>query len=387
MKRLLLHACLLALAACATTSATKTDAKTDGKGAPVMEKMAVSNVLPFDIAACGPRANLDLTSPSQETLLGALLSLDPAFSECFVDPSALDGAALAAGVKLTVGQTVEAEATGTGLTASGKACLVAAMKKLPLKPLAAGATALVAEKPVGPAGKPVKMGINPASDAVGTVRLAQPSFCECYAQVGDKPAPSLTAKLLLSKDKPGEAVMEATEAASVSDCVAAKIKSVKFPAVDATVPYLFLLKNSYANAVTENAQAALQFQQFDGMRAQRTADVLMAAGKSVAAANTYDAVVKQYQKSKSASLIPELKTKCAALLSADDAQAGSIKALVATYDATLALVKDEKAKDAASWGAVEQKLTEQRTGTAAELTRVESQRKAHEGACPKSSTK
>jgi hypothetical protein len=384
MKRLLLNACLLALAACATSSATKTDAKGDAKAAPVMEKMAVSNVLPFDLAACGPRANLDLSSPSQETLLGALLSLDPAFSECFVDPAALDGAAMAAGVKLTVGQTVEAEATGTGLTAAGKACLVAAMKKLPLKPLAAGATALVAEKPVAPAGKPVKMGINSASDAVGTVRLAQPSFCECYAEVGDKPAPTLVAKLLLSADKPAEALLEATEAASVSACVSTKFKSVKFPAVNATVPYMFLLKNSYATAVTEDAQPALKFQQFDGMRAQRTADVLMAAGKSVAAANIYDAVVKQYQKTKSASLIPELRTKCAALLGADDAQAGSIKALVATYDATLSLVKEEKTKDAASWGAVEQKLTDQRTGTAAELARVEGQKKAHEGACPKS---
>jgi hypothetical protein len=384
MKRILLHAGLVAFAACATTSATKTDAKAAPKGAPVMEKMAVSNVLPFDLAACGPRAGLDLSAPTQEMLLGALLSLDPAFSECFVDASSVDGAALAAVVKLTVGETVEAEATGTGLTASGKACLVAAMKKLPLKPLEKGAKALTAEKPVAPAGKSVKMGINPASDAVGLVRLAQPSLCECYAEVGAKPAPTLTAKLLLSKTKPAEVLLDPTEAATVATCVGAKLKDVKFPVADVTVAYLFLLKNSYATEVTESAQPALQFQQFDGMRAQRTADVLMSAGKRGVAASAYDAVVEKYKKTKSPSLIAELRTKCAAVVGSDDGWAGSIKALVATYDSTLTLVKDEKAKDAAAWGPVEQKLTEQRTGAAAELTRVEGQKKADENACPKS---
>lgn len=377
MKRLVFAITATTLAACATLSGGSAQ-----KAQP--ERLAIANVMPFDIAACSARP-LALTAVTPEAIQGALLSLGPALQECFVDPKATEDA-VKASLRVTVAQKVTIEVLGTGVSAAAKDCLTAAVNLLPWKPLEADAKPIVGEVPVQPAAKPVAFGINPASDAVGTIRLAQPSFCSCYAALGVKPPPNLVAQLKLSKDKPVEVVFEVNEVTSVAACLAEKIKALKLPAADVGVPYQFLLKNSYAEGPSPDASATLQFHQLDGLRAQRTADVLLAVGARGQAAATYDALVSKYKATKpekSWTLIPELKAKCAALIAADDTWAGSLKNLVSVYDASLALAKQERAKDAA-WGPAEEALTQQQAGTAQELTRVEGQRKADEAACPKS---
>jgi hypothetical protein len=376
-RHLIAAACLFA--ACATTETTKQDTKAVES---TTEKMLIGNVLPFDLAACGPRS-LELMPATTEVVLGALLSLGPAFQECFVDAKAVDGTALDARLKANVGETVSFEVTGTGVSASGKACLIAAAKKLPFKPLERGAKPLVSEVPVRPVGKSVVFGINSGSDAAGTVRLAQPSLCECYAEVATQPAPPLAAKVILTKDKPAEFIVEPNDESTLPTCVLGKLQALSMPAVDAQVPLQFLLFNSYASTPTEGAPAALQFQQYDGARNQRTADVLMLAGKRGSVASAYDAVVAKYKASRAPALIGELRTKCAAVLAADDAWLGGLRGLVGVYEASLKLVSGEKGKDAA-WVQVEQALTSQLSSTNAEVARVEAQKKVDEGACPKS---
>jgi hypothetical protein len=163
----------------------------------------------------------------------------------------------------------------------------------------------------------------------------------------------------------------------------AKLQPLKLPAADARVPLPFLLLNAYSTGPTEGAPVALQFQQYEAVRSQRTADVLVAAGKRGAAATAYDVVVEKYKATKKPALIPELRTKCAAVLASDDAWLGSLKSLVGVYEASIKLVQQEKAKDAA-WAPVEASLAQQLAGTTAELPKVEERRKADEGACPKS---
>lgn len=369
-----------ALMACATTD---TAAKKDGKKAePQMEKMAISNVMPFDLAACGART-FESAGMTPEVLLGALLSLSPAFQECFVDAKALDGQPLDAKVKATVADAVSFQVTGTGVSATGKDCLMAAAKKLALKPLEAGAKAIDAEVPVRPSGKSVVFGVNVASDAVGTIRLAQrPALCECYAEVGNNPAPVLGAKVILTKDKPAEFVMEPNDGSTLSTCIQGKLQALDLPKADVQVPVQFLLLNSYAQGPTEGAPAALQFQQLDGIRAQRTADVLVAAGRRGVHANAYDAIVQKYKAKPASVTIAELRTKCAAVTSSDDAWTASLKSLVSVYESSLKLVQGEKGKDKA-WEQVEQALTQQLDGTNKEVARVDGQKKADEGACPK----
>jgi hypothetical protein len=380
MKRLMLAVTAVALGACATTGT--------GAGSPPSEsadRMRVTNSIPFDLAVCSPRS-LQLEAPSEELIQGALLSLWPAFQECLVDPKAADGAPLEVKVKATVGAEVSHEVLGTGLSASGKECLIAAVKKLEFKPVQPPAKAVSGEMPVQPGGKPVALGVNPPSDVVGAIRLAQPSFCSCYAELGTRPPPTLKAELTLAKGKPVEVVMEPNEVPAVSACVVSRLKSMTLPEADAHFPYAFLLKNSYSAGVTPDAVPELQFQQFDGLIAQRTADVLLAVAPRTRAAFAYDAAVTRYKTTKPEkawTLIPELKTKCAALLAADDGWVASLKELATVYQSALKLIQAERLKDAA-WGPLEEAITQRMRPPTEELSRAEGARKSDEGICPKS---
>jgi len=377
MKRLLAIAAGLALASCATLGGDK-------KKEPAVDKVALINIIPFDVAACGPRA-LELTPLTTEVLFGAILSVDPAFQECFLDARSLDGLELKDNaIRATVGTAVTFEVLGTGITASGKECLAAAARKLPFKPLDAAAKPVTADVPVGPASKPVAFGVNVGSDAVGTIRLAQPSFCPCYAELGTRPAPVLEAKVTLAKTKPPEFVLESPDAPALGTCVLEKLKGLTLPVGDVSLPYKFLLKNAYAAEPTPGALPALQFQQLEGMRAQKTADVLLAAGRHMTAATAYDAVATRYKANPRANiaLISELRSKCAAVVASNDGQLGALKALLGVVDSATKLVQGEKVKDPA-WAATEEALAKQQGTFSAELTRVEAQKKADEGACPK----
>lgn len=378
MKRVFLAACTL-LAACATTKGG--EAKKDEKkgGEPVMEKMALSNIIPFDVAACGPR-ELDLANPNGEVLTGALLTLGPAFQECFVDAKSRDGAPIEAKVKVTVSdKDPAAEVSGTGMTASGKACVEGAVKKLPLKPLAAGAAPIAAEIPLSPGAQVVQQGVNAASDVVAALRLAQTSACECYAKLGAGVAPDLKADIDITETA---ATLKLNEATELATCVEGKLKAVDLGKKPLKLTWPLLLKNSYASDVDTKAAAALQFQQLDGMRAQRTADVLMAAGRRVQNALAYDELGKKYKAKPTKPLLDELRAKCAEVVASDDKWIANLKALVGVYDSSTKLVMAEKAKDP-QWGQVEGALAKQMTATTAEVTRVEAQKTADQNACPK----
>jgi hypothetical protein len=193
----------------------------------------------------------------------------------------------------------------------------------------------------------------------------------------------LVAKFTLAKDKPFEVTMEPNEAPAIAGCLLEKLKGLTMPVGEVQVPYQFLLKNAYASEPTAAAPAALQFQQYEGLRAQKTADVLVAAGRHGLAGAAYDAVVAKYKATRAIPLIAELRTRCAAVLASDDAQVASLKSLAGVLEASAKLVQAEKAKDAA-WASVEQALAQQLAGTTTEIARVDQQqRKADEAACPK----
>jgi hypothetical protein len=384
MKRLLLTAAAVALASCATLGG----ASGEKKGGP--EKVALINIIPFDIAACSART-LELSPLTGEVLYGALLSLDPAIQECFLDPKTYDGTELKDNaLRATVAAAVSFEVLGTGLSPAGKECLMATARKLAIKPLEASAKPVTVDVPVGPASKPVAFGLNNGSDAVGTIRLAQPAFCPCYAELGTRPAPVMELELVLSKTQPAQVTIKPNEVPTISACVLEKVKALQFPAADLTLPYKFLLKNAYATGPTPGIQPELEFQQLEGIRAQKTADVLVNVGRYVSATNTYGDLVTRYKANPKGNigLIKELRTKCAAVVAADEAQMGSLKAVMEVLDSASKLVQGEKAKNpetdaGKAWAQLEDALSKQQANFKTELARVEGQKKSDEGGCPK----
>lgn len=367
---------LLAVATgCATTQSPPT-ATSSGPAAPVMEKVALTNIIPFDVAACGPRA-LTLAPLNGEVLTGALLSLGPAMQECFVDASSRDGRPFDLKAKVTVSSgSVAVELVGTGASERGQACVKAAIARLPL--LSGTATA---EVPVPQPAQVVKLGDNAPNDAAGAMRLALPGACECFASLTGAPPASVKAEVEVTADGSTVAL---TPAGALADCLAPKLKAA-LPAKPVKLGWPMLLKHSYGE-VTPEATAALRFQQLDGLRGQRTADVLIAAGQRVAAALAYDELGARYKKKPAKGMLEELQVKCAAVVAGDDAWLAALKKLVEVFDASAKLALTEKAKDP-QWAQVEAPLAQQLTSTTAEVVRVEAQRKSDLAACPKLSFK
>lgn len=411
-RRLVAALSISVLSACATQQAATATPEEKKAGQPAVEKMSVQQVM-FDLAACGPR-DFELPVPAnKEALLSSFLMGRPMFNECFVDPKHRGTAPeTQAKVKATVTDAeVKFEITGTNLTPEGQACLEAALKKLPIKPLPKGAAALTLEMPPlshGVNSPAVNLGINIASDIVGTIRVEQPAWCDCYREVGVNPAPTVLAALKLNPEPAAESgdkkkddkkveagAAKALElqmkapadplAAKLSSCLEQKIKAVVLPkpATTVQVTYAFLLLNSYATAEAPDSEPALQFQQVEAIRGQKVADVVRSVGQKTNDAAAYDAIVAKYKASKDFRLVKEMKEKCAAVLAADDKWTVALNALQDTDKHILTLVQGLKAKDAASWSPVEAGLNQRIAETQAELPRAAQVKQRDADACPK----
>lgn len=410
-RRLVAALSISVLSACATQQAATSGGGQDDKksGQPQVDKMTVQQVM-FDVAACGPRDFVLPAAANKEALLSSFLMGRPMFNECFVAPKSR-GAAPETQAKVTITVSdaeVKYDLAGTNVTPEGKACLEAALKKLPLKPQPKGAAAVTQEMPplsFGATSPAVNLGINIASDIVGAIRVEQPAWCDCYRELGANAAPTILAALKLNPEpaadekkkkddkkaealKPLELQMKAPAdpaAAKLSSCLEEKIKTVALPkpATTVQVTYAFLLLNSYANGVAPDADPALQFQQLEAIRGQRVADVVLTVAHKTSAAGDYDAIIGTYRKSKDFRLLKEMKDKCAAVLAADDKWIGALTALQDTDKRILTMVQGLKAKDAASWSPVEAALDQRIAETQAELPRAAQVKKADGDACPK----
>lgn len=384
LKRLAAACAALVLGACATTTAKKQPDPGAAPAEAVREKMAVTNNSPFNLAVCGSPA-LELEPLSEEVVMGALLTRGPSFQECFLEPKSSQGTPADVTVKVTVADSgVTVAIGGTGVTDAGKACLEAAAKAIPFPTLAAGTPAVSGQIPVALGVKPIEWGKNVASDVAGTVRLALPSMCSCFTELGDAAPPQPVLKLKLTATTPPDVLVDGVAGnPGVATCLGDKVKALALPKADVEMGLPLILVNGWSTETTAGASAPLQFQQLEAMRARRTAEVLITAGRRGMAASRYDEVVKKYKAKPTPSLIGELKTKCAAVLAGDDANLAALKALVDVYQAEGKLVTAEKAKDPA-WANVEPSLNQQLAKTSGEVARVEQQKVSDAAACPKS---
>lgn len=387
--RLCLACAAALLAACATPKAATGPDPKKGEEVP-LEKMSIAQVQ-FDTAACALREVELPAVANTEALLAALLVARPMVSECLVDAKSRGSAPdTQVKLKLTVDdKAVTPAVASTNLTADGAACVEKVLSKLPLKPQPAGEKPATAELPVTHAAQSpqVRLGVNVASDVVGTIRLAQPSWCDCFADLGVNAPPTLVANLKLTPDKPLEVTMKAPVdplAQKLSACLEAKLKAAALPPVltEVQAPYAFLLVNSWAAAETPDADPALQFQQIEAIRGQRVADVVLAASHKANAAGAYDALVAKYKAKPNPTLIAGMREKCALVLAADDKWIQSLKTLAETDKRAHGLALGLQAKDA-SWASVEAGLARRLAETQAELPKADQVKAGDAAACPK----
>jgi hypothetical protein len=397
MLRRLAVASVILTAACAGQQKTG-DAAEGHKELTKEERTRITNQSPFDLAACFPREQT-LPAPANEgVVVGALLSVRPDVLECLVDPA---NRGPAASTKVVVKTTVNAQGathaiTGENLTPAGTAC-VQKVLDTGVKPAALAADA----KPVEASyeydhatanNASVTMGINEGSDFSGAVRLAEKNWCDCFAGFKAATPPVLTADITLMKGQPtpSEVVFKpsgSTEGDQLASCLQAKVAATpaKSTGDQLKFPFRFVFFNSAAPVeASATMPPELRFFQLELARTQTAAASAIAFGARTNAADTYDAVVQKYTKTKDYKLFDELSSKCNALVESAGKWVEALKAQETVDQTTLTLVQELKAKEA-NWAPVETASQEALANTQKDLSAAQQRLNADQGACPKKS--
>jgi hypothetical protein len=359
------------------------------------ERMRITNQPPFDVAVCQQAASTLPQPANQGILVGAILATRPEVMECLVDPKSRgEGTTTRVVVKTNVtDQGGSHTVTGENLTPEGTACIQKVVDaRVPVAALPKGAqpvqneSTFVHEAANSPS---VKFGINPGSDFSGAVRLAQTTWCDCYAGFTTKAPPILKANVELKKGSATAAAITFDpvgnpEGDTLATCLQGKMMAVpaKLEVDQLKFPYRFIHFNSKATEPSAELTPELRFFQLELERNQRSANAAIAFGARLNAAEAYDAIVSKYQKTKDWKLIDELKGKCKALVDSAQGWVNAIDAQLKVDQATLALAQELKAKDPA-WGDVETKSQEVITGTQQDLANAQKRLEADQGACPK----
>ena len=387
----------LAVVSFLVTAACAGPQKTENAQASVQERMRITNQSPFDVALCQQRT-LSLPQPvNQALLVGALAAAQPQVMECLVDPKTRAGAET---TRVTVKASVTDQAaaytvTGENLTPQGQKCVEGAVNALaPLQPLAKGGkpveaqTEYIHETSNSPA---VRFGFNEGSDFSGTIRLAEPGWCDCYAGYASKAPPVLTATIKLTKASatPADVTFEpsgSTEGDQLAACLKQKILAlpVKLGANEVTFPYRFTHFHSSATEPAANLPAELRFYQLELLRGQRAAATAIAFGMRAHAADGYDALAAEYSKDpkKNYGLIPKLREQCATLAKAADTWVTALEAQQSVDQQTVTLVQELKAKDAA-WAEVETRSQGVLANTQKDLAAAQQRRTEDQALCAK----
>ncbi len=394
MRRFIL-ALLLSLG-CATPKGEKAPASapTSGEqaGAPVPEKQKIENIGYFDIAVC-QAPTIDVPHPAnKEALIGALVTARAHVLECLVDPKSRAGApeTIVAVDTTASAEGVEHRVSGQNLTPEGQKCVESMLAQLALKPQPKDGALAQAHVEVRhtPSSPQVKTGVNEASDVAGRIRLAEPTFCDCFAPYASKAPPIVRVTVKLAKDKANEVTPEPTGDATadeVAKCLAAKVAAMTLPrrSDELTLTYPFVLLNSAATEPPPaTASADVQFLQLDAVRGRLAARTAVRIGTRANAVVAYDSLVRRYKSKPGSVSIRELKDKCAALVEADQAWIDSLESQLELDQRTLELATSLAARDG-SWKAAADAAQKTVDGTKQDVAKAEQVKAADQAVCPK----
>jgi len=309
---------------------------THAQAAPRNLDFDVANQFPFDIATT--QAPPALPAPvNQAMLTGALYRARPVVLECLVAPASrgtarrtvvhVDARVDGGGLQLTVG--------GDNLAAPGRACVERGLRRqIRVAPQPTPVAVVLEVEHLADAQPGVRLGINPASDFSGQVRLALPAWGHCFANYGGRVPPPLVADVAITKAGGVVVAYRDLPAAAkpFAECLRQRIVRVPYD-TGASEKLGFPLRlwffNSAADAGADALEPQLRMFQFDARRDRLAGDVAVALGARTVAATAYDVVVHQYQQAPAPTLVPALFDGCAKLVSASQAWVVTNEAQVA----------------------------------------------------------
>jgi hypothetical protein len=373
---------------------------------PKVERQVIKNITYFDVGTIDPAPPTIPAKVTTEVLLGVEVLARPLILECLVDAKnrgadnatkvTVDAKLTDAGVEHTIG--------GTNLTPAGTACIQAALGKWTAavqglngkNGAAPGITAHAEFQHVVGATPAMVMGVNDTSDVVAAIRLALPTWGDCFADWKTAAPIPLKANVKIVKPTPATPEVSPAEitfdpttdpvATKVAACLKTKLTALKVrtPSTDSIAfPYPFDFVHSGVADLLPGAVPNVQFAHLDLQRGRRNAEVTIVGGARGLAWNVYDAAVKSYKDSKGKTpTVKELKDKCAALLAADDQLIAAVEKQVATETTTQKFVTDQKAKDP-SWADADASVAKTLAAAQKDLDTFKNYRKADEAACPK----
>jgi hypothetical protein len=339
----------------------------------------------FDLAVCFP----DVVTPPEklnaDSASALLLSLRADLMECLV-PAKNRGAGPETTLSLAV--TLAAPAAPAvkidgPVSETGRACLTekitARFAKLatPAPVVAEGRVSHVVGVSPGE-----QAGVSPASDLVASVRVALPTWCDCFAPWKASAPGVLRAEVKVAAGKATEVKLVDTAAsAEVGACLDKKLQAHAFPKQKESfsVPVTFALVHSGIEA--KLGQPVLQFHQSQSRRAVLFARTQIAASERGLAGDAFNALVKGAKAGK----VPAAKLAgaCKQVLATGDAWVAALEGLAAEEATLVEATTAARAAEGASWTNAHTAVTRQQAETKDELEAVKASRAADAKACPK----
>ncbi|MCI0572500.1 MAG: hypothetical protein L0Y66_17230 [Myxococcaceae bacterium] len=419
-RRILFTLLLVGAAGCATTQAvTDTEA-----GGPQQTRERLINRSEFNVATCEAAPSEPIVS-SDATVVGALVASRPFVLECLVDPKTR-GAEKETTVVIDTTVTdagAQHQVTGTNLTPEGTRCVEAALARtVKLPALEKGAEPVKGQAQVvhvANVSPTVTWGNNEASDIVGAIRLAQPTWCDCYAGFTQtaphtvkawvkalKGTTSISevvwtpvtetkppAQLLESKKNgtPGAAAAPpagptvSPEEKRLTECLSGKLQQLQLtaaPTQDRVLPYTFEFVNSRVAGAAPNATPELAFRHLDALRASEQAQSAMASGDWTASLSRFNDLAVRYNKRDKKVAYKQVKDQCATRVKASNAWLAQVDEQVDVEKRMVALAQEQAAK-AEGWTEVAAKTSEELAKTEAARKEVLKLRDDDVAACKK----
>jgi len=367
-----------------------------GAGGPTSTQQKIVNISPLDLGVCFQQAPALPEKINADVLTGLLVAARPLVMECLVDPKNRGPAEETPVTVKTIianGKTAHSF-SGQNLMPAGEQCIRAALDKYlssaPDWAAKAGAVTVSAEaqyKHVAGAMPTVKMGISEASDVAGVIRLAQGTFCDCYAPFKDAEPSMFKASIdIKSGAAPTVTMSDANDEASkqVAACLQPKVAALplKTTASELKAPYTFMFVSSSRPEMFTKAAPPLAFAQYELVRNQSLAASVLAMGARSVAAEAYDALIAKFKKDQASVTLELLQNGCGALIKADEAYIATAEKQVDVEQKAVTMLTDFAAKDAV-WNPVKEATQGNLDQAKKDLETGKKYKEADLGACPK----